>query len=364
MRLTPSSSVRPTATPVDDRSATVATLSIKGLCKRFGATTVVDDVDLDVYPGEVLALLGPSGCGKTTTLRLVAGFETPDRGRIAIAGQVVDGDGRSVPPERRRVGMVFQEYALFPHMTVAANVAFGLRRGADRDRRVAGMLELVGLAGMADRLPGELSGGQQQRVAVARALAPAPEILLLDEPFSGLDQSLRVRIRAEIHDILRAARATTVLVTHDQDEALGLADRVAVMLDGRIRQIGTPETVYREPVDREIAAFIGVAQMLPGFAAGSRVEGPLGWLPLRSPAHGPVDVLLRPEMIRLDSDAPPDVPRLTVRERRFTGPDCTVVLALADGTSLRASCSSADDIVVGEEIGVTVRGPVVCYGPG
>ncbi|HEV2529936.1 MAG TPA: ABC transporter ATP-binding protein [Thermomicrobiales bacterium] len=338
-------------------------LSITGLRKRFDGTHVVDDVDLDVYPGELLALLGPSGCGKTTTLRLIAGFETPDGGRIVITGEPVAGQGRFIPPERRRVGMVFQEYALFPHLSVEANVGFGLGRGNDRTQRVPEMLRLVGLGDVADRLPGELSGGQQQRVAVARALAPAPDVLLLDEPFSNLDQALRVRLRGEIRDILRAANVTTILVTHDQDEALGIADRVAVMLDGRIRQVDTPETIYRAPSDRRVAAFVGDMQLIPGDAAGDRVDTCLGSLLLRSPAHGTVEVLVRPEMLRIDASAVPHGQRLTVKERRFAGPVCTVVLAMADGTALRATCSSAVDMAVGDAVSVSVLGPVVCYGP-
>ena len=215
----------------------------RGLTKIFGAVRAVDDMSLDVDPGEIVALLGPSGCGKTTFLRLIAGFERPDAGSVLLADEEVAGPGRFLPPERRRIGMVFQDYALFPHLSVADNVAFGLARrrrlsarGAHRDaaESVGRLLALVGLEGLGARLPHEISGGQQQRVALARALAPAPAVVLLDEPFSNLDATLRAEVRAEVRGILREAGATAVFVTHDQEEALSLADRVAVMRAGHL----------------------------------------------------------------------------------------------------------------------------------
>ena len=271
-----------------------------GLVKDFGTVRAVDDVGLEVRRGEVLALIGPSGCGKTTCLRLIAGFEAPDGGRIELAGEVVAGAGRLVPPERRRVGMVFQDYALFPHLDVARNVGFGLaRQGAAAARaRVGEVLELVGLAGLESRFPHELSGGQQQRVALARALAPAPALVLLDEPFSNLDAALRSRVRADVRDILRRAGATAIFVTHDQDEALSLADQVAVLDRGRVLQAGPPEEVYAHPATPVVARLLGEANVLPGAASDGVATCELGRLAIDDAGlHGAVELLLRPESI-------------------------------------------------------------------
>lgn len=322
---------------------------------------MVDGLSLEVRPGEIVALLGPSGCGKTTTLRLIAGFERPDAGSIRIAGRVVADPTRHVPPERRRVGMVFQEYALFPHLTVAENVGFGLPRGQERLARVGELLDLVGLTGAGERNPGELSGGQQQRVAVARALAPRPALLLLDEPFSNLDQALRVQLRGEIRRILRAAGATAILVTHDQDEAVAVADRVGVMLGGRLRQIGTPQAIHQCPVDREVATFVGEATFLPGTASGDRVATALGPLALDRPVDGRVDVLIRPEMLRLVESGPPSSSQATVIALDFAGRDRVVALRLAAGPVVRARVSSYQSISVGDVVGITVRGPIVAF---
>lgn len=284
--------------------AGAAGLSVVGLQKRFGAVVAVDRVSLDVGEGELLAVVGPSGCGKTTLLRMVAGLERPDAGRVFIQGQ----DVSDLPPERRDVGFVFQQFALFPNMSVAANVEYGLKRKrvprAERRRRVEEMLELVGLAALAGRRPDQLSAGQQQRVALARALAPRPKTLLLDEPLSALDAAIRTRLRDDLRAMQRRLGITTVLVTHDQEEALAIADRVAVMNDGRVEQAGTPWELYDRPRTAFVAAFIGRANLLTGRIDGDVVDlGPLGRVPKVSlpgageTADGPVRFLVRPEAV-------------------------------------------------------------------
>ncbi len=249
-----------------------------GLSKSFADTPAVIDLDLTVAAGEIVALLGPSGCGKTTTLRLIAGFEVPDAGSLAIAGVPVAGGGVWVPAERRRVGMVFQNYALFPHLSVGENVAYGLPRGAGRPEQVQHALDLVGLGELATRMPHELSGGQQQRVALARALAPQPTVLLMDEPFSNLDAGRRVQIREEVRVILKTTGAAVVFVTHDQEEALFMGDRVAVLDAGRLAQIDTPEQVFQAPATRFVAEFLGQTDFLPGHITAAGVVTEIGLL--------------------------------------------------------------------------------------
>ncbi|HEX5499169.1 MAG TPA: ABC transporter ATP-binding protein [Thermomicrobiales bacterium] len=337
-----------------------------GLSKRFGSLVVVDGLDLEAREGELLALLGPSGCGKTTTLRLIAGFEEPDAGAIEIGGRVVaQADGGRVwsePPEARRVGMVFQDYALFPHLDVAGNVGFGLKRG-DRERRVAAALATVGLGGMGGRMPAELSGGQQQRVALARALAPNPAVILLDEPFSNLDAELRATVRTEVRQILADAGATALLVTHDQEEALSLADRVAVMWHGRIVQTAAPEELYHRPLNRAVASFVGDAQFIPGDGEGRRIATELGPIPAHGAAHGSVDVMLRPESLRLtparDGDA--TIPNGTVLSRLFYGHDQVLTIRLDTGRTLRARIGAYGGIRPGDRVQVTVRGAALAF---
>ena len=276
-------------------------VAVDGVSKRFGAVQAVAGADVRVQQAEFLALLGPSGCGKTTLLRLVAGFERPDAGSILIEGRAVTGKAW-VPPERRRVGMVFQDYALFPHRTVAENVGYGVARRV-RSRRVAETLELVGLNGYEGRYPHELSGGEQQLVALARALAPEPALVLLDEPWSNIDPLVRAGMRSEVAAILRAAGVTAVLVTHDREEAFSLADRIALMRGGTILQTATAEELYLAPADRWVAEFVGAANFLPGTFAGGLVETALGRFPVvNGNGATAVQVLIRPELLELRPD--------------------------------------------------------------
>ncbi len=361
----------------EPRAASPApTLRCAGLAKAYGETAVVAGLDLEAGGGELVALLGPSGCGKTTTLRLIAGFEEPDAGLIEVGGRPVAAVGagtgaggrRSLPPEERRVGMVFQDYALFPHLSVARNVAFGLPRlgRGEREARVAAALAAVGLAGMGERSPHQLSGGQQQRVALARALAPSPEVVLLDEPFSNLDPALRAEVRSEVRQILAAAGATVVLVTHDRDEALSLADRVAVMGRGRIVQVATPEELYHRPTTRWVAAFVGDAEFLPGEGQGRRVATELGELPTQGSVSGPVEVMLRPEQLRLvpvpdGSAAGSAGANATVLNRLFYGHDQTLTVRLDTGRQLRARLGPYGGIRPGDRVLASVRGAVLTF---
>jgi iron(III) transport system ATP-binding protein len=336
-------------------------IELHNLRKQYGADIqAVDDVSLAVERGQLLALLGPSGCGKSTMLRLIAGLETPDSGEVWLEGNCAAGPRAWLPPEARRVGMVFQDYALFPHLTVRQNILFPLNgmRPRERQPRVAAMLELVGLASLDERYPHQLSGGQQQRVALARALAPNPAVVLLDEPFSNLDVTLRNQMRDEVRQILQSAGATTLFVTHDQEEAFALADTVAVMFAGELAQVGTPRMIYLYPVSREVAAFVGEANFLAGTADGNQVTCALGRLPPAVSLHGRVDVLVRPEALLLQPD-PAGAAR--VEQVTFSGRDQTVQLALHDGTRLRARSSPLLELNPGMQVHPTVQGPVMAY---
>ncbi len=294
--------------------------------RSFGDAKALDQFTLDVEEGAILCLVGPSGCGKTTALRVLAGFDRPDAGRVEIRGRTVVDGPSFVPPERRSVGMVFQDYALFPHLTVEANIRYGL--GSAQRNRVGEVLELTGLEGMGDRMPHELSGGEQQRVALARALAPRPDAILLDEPFSNLDASLRDRMRREVRRILNDAGTTAVLVTHDQEEALAVADTVAIMRDGTVLQVGTPTDVYQRPADAWVAGFLGDSVGLDGHVSGGKVSTVLGSFMYRGPLEGPVEVMVRPEWIEPTPDDGGDV---TVVDREFYGHDQMLLLELPGG---------------------------------
>ena len=320
---------------------------LDNIAKAFGPTRAVAGVTLQIPPGELFAVLGPSGCGKTTLLRLIAGFERPDAGSVVVGDRLMAGPGEFVQPERRRIGMVFQDYALFPHLDVERNVAFGLPRG-ERDR-VRTTLELVGLQHKAARYPHELSGGERQRVALARALAPEPEIVLLDEPFSSLDATLRADLRREVELILREAGATTMLVTHDQEEALSLADRLAIMREGRIVQVGAPEEVYARPADRWAAQFVGEVNVVSGVARGDAVETELGsfGVPGGAAAGGPVHVAVRPEQLVLRGDAQGNA---EVLEREFRGHDVLYRLRHEAGRTVLVQLPSVELYDVGQRV--------------
>lgn len=308
---------------------TGAGITISGVTVDYGGPPVLDEVSLRVRPGGTTAVLGPSGSGKTTLLRALAGFVRPSQGRIEVNGKVVTGDQLLVAPERRGIGYVRQDGALFPHLDVTGNILFGLPR-AERRRtiKVGPLLELVGLPpNLAQRRPDQLSGGQQQRVALARALAREPTVVLLDEPFSSLDTALRAATREATLTALAERGATTVLVTHDQAEALSFADQVAVLFDGRIAQTGSPTDVYETPATPQVGSFLGDTMLLAGQASGSLVTCVLGTLDLAEPATGEVLVMIRPEQIELGD---PSGPAARVASVTYHGPDAKVRLDLAD----------------------------------
>lgn len=332
-------------------------LRVNGLSKRFEATSpnVVDDVSFTVEPNEIFAILGPSGCGKTTTLRVLAGFENTDKGSVELRNRVIECQHAHVAPEKRGIGFVFQEYALFPHLNVFDNVAFGLSglKKSERSVRVDEMLQLTGLTAFASRKPHELSGGQQQRVALARALAPMPDIIFLDEPFSNLDAVLRQSTRNEIRAILKKAGTSAVLVTHDQEEALSFADRIAVMNNGKIEQIGTPEEVYYTPRTEFVALFLGRTNVLNARAHGMEAYTDLGALMINRPAKGDIKLSIRPEHLTLERVNERNCNGLcgTVLTREFKGHDITYRVQLRNGECLvhtdnRMPYTAGDKVVV------------------
>jgi iron(III) transport system ATP-binding protein len=321
-------------------------LRFTDIVHSYGADLSVDQLSLSVAPGETVCLLGPSGCGKSTTLRLAAGLEELESGSIEIDGQLVAGSGTFVPPEVRRAGLVFQDFALFPHLSVAKNVAFGLRDLAksEQDTRVKHALSLVGMEGLANKMPNALSGGEQQRVALARALAPRPRIMLLDEPFSGLDRRLRDAVRDETLQILKAQNTAALLVTHDPEEAMRLADRIALMRDGKIVQLAKPAELYNAPVDLGAAAFFSDINILHAAASDGRVETPFGSLGASNAAPNPVTVAFRPQALKLTKGTGP----LTVELVRSLGETLLVDVA-AGAERFQVQVSLDSDLSPGDQ---------------
>jgi iron(III) transport system ATP-binding protein len=327
-------------------------LEVENLRHAYGEQEVVRGLGLSLARGAIGCLLGPSGCGKTTVLRCIAGFEPLREGAIRIAGRVVSGDGVMVAPEHRRIGMVFQDYALFPHLSVAGNIAFGLHRSPARERsaRVAELASLVGLSASLDKYPHEISGGQQQRVALARALAPRPELLLLDEPFSNLDVDLRERLSLEVRDIIKASGATAVLVTHDQQEAFAMADEIGILQGGRIQQWDTPYNLYHRPANRFVADFVGQGVFLPAKALnGHQLQIELGTLQGDSHGASDLEVLLRPDDVVHDDAAPTQA---EVVHKAFRGAEILYTLRLASGRKVLALVPSHHNHALGEKIGI------------
>ncbi len=332
---------------------------LKDISKTFGSVTAIPELMLEIKKGEFFSLLGPSGCGKTTILRMIAGLERPDNGNITIGERIVAG-AEWVPPEKRKIGLVFQDYALFPHMTVFKNIAFGLTGCFKNElkQKVMEMLDIVGLAEMAQRYPHELSGGQQQRVALARALAPSPQVMLLDEPFSNLDADLRMELRTETKRILKEKGTTTILVTHDQEEAFSLSDRVGVLNNGRIEQVAMPDEIYHRPLTRFVAGFVGRADFVRGRIEGDSVVSGIGIFPLTGPLdenirHGlqDVDIMIRPDDVDFVIDPKGNA---SIIEAEFLGAEIIYKISLPDGKVIHSIRPSTKIFSVGSRISITV----------
>ena len=337
-------------------------VQLQGIVKSYSGNTVLHGVDLDIAPGEFVSLLGPSGCGKTTLLRVLAGLEGSDSGAVMLGGK----DVSRIPTNKRDIGMVFQSYSLFPHLRVVENTAFGLRRRgvgkADAAKRALDALALVGLEEHADKFPHQLSGGQQQRVALARALVTEPKVLLLDEPLSALDAKVRVQLRDEIRRIQLRLGITTVFVTHDQEEALAVSDRIAVMSAGRIEQIGSPEELYGAPATASVAAFVGLSSVVGGTADGASVEVWGQTIPLQTPATGPVDVYLRPENVVFAEGADASV-RGTVEESTFLGSMRRTVVRTEAGERVTVQHAPGIRPSFGDAVGIALLAEPVAARP-
>ena len=338
-------------------------LQLQGVSKAFSrqSAPVLHQINFKLAPGEILGLLGPSGCGKTTLLRIIAGFEHPSTGEVYLEGDCVSGVKRLIPPERRNTGMVFQDYALFPHLAIADNIAFGLQHKSQHlsrsqiKERIAEVLHLVGLTGLEQRYPHELSGGQQQRIALARALAPRPNLILLDEPLSNLDVQVRQRLRHEIRHILKATGIAAIFVTHDQEEAMAISDRIGVMHQGRLEQIGTPEEIYRVPASRFVAEFVTQANFLPAQRRGEMWSTEFGQWCLNctetEQKKNSGELMLREEEIQLQPDQSSPV---IIRDRQFLGREYSYCLETATGHQIHARTSLDTSIPVGCAVNLTL----------
>ena len=338
-------------------------LHLDQIVKKFPNHQIptVNQVSLTLTQGDILGLLGPSGCGKTTLLRIIAGFEQPSSGTVELAGQRVADAGHWVPPEQRHTGMVFQDYALFPHLTIAENIAFGLQAKKERlkkkeiKQRISEVLSLVGLSGLEKRYPHQLSGGQQQRVALARALAPQPALILLDEPLSNLDVQVRLRLRHEIRHILKGTGISAIFVTHDQEEALAISDKIAVMSDGNIEQLGTPEEIYTRPSSRFVAEFVTQANFIPAKRQGELWTTEIGqWeIPTPSPLQGchNGDVMVRQEDILLKPD---EAGSIVISDRQFLGREYRYCLQMPSGGQLHARTTLSTQLAIGTKVQLAI----------
>lgn len=334
-------------------------LQVDRIAKQFAADTlrVVDEVSFQLAPGEILGLLGPSGCGKTTLLRMIAGFEQPTTGTITLGGDMVASASRLLPPEKRNTGMVFQDYALFPHLNIAKNIAFGLnKRRLNKKQikqRIDEVLTLIGLEGLEKRYPHQLSGGQQQRVALARALAPQPALILLDEPLSNLDVQVRVRLRHEIRQILKATGITAIFVTHDQEEALAICDRIGVMSQGKIEQLGTPEAIYTRPASRFVAEFVTQANFIPAQRQGQLLITEIGVWELTSSQEtvSQGDLMVRQEDISLKAD---DTAKVVISDRQFLGREYRYCLQTPSGGQIHARTTLHTQLEVGTKVQLAI----------